>query len=97
MTLTTPRQLRNGVDTTISSTAVLLLPANNARIGLILQETGSAQPIRFGDADVIATTGIFVAAGLTVTLQGEVCPTGPIYAIRDGGTDGQACATEIVG
>ncbi len=89
-------RIRPGTSTTVSTTAVSLLPANHARKGLIISETGG-QAIRFldDDTDLAATRGVYLAASSTMILWDPYCPTGPIWAIRVGGTDGAVTCSEV--
>ncbi len=83
-------------DLTVSTTAVKAAEANNSRIGLILQETGG-QAVRIGASDQVSTThGLVLVASSTMLLEGSLCPTDAVWAIRDGGSDGTLVATEIL-
>lgn len=87
-------QLFNRSAVTVSSVAILVLPANPTRKWACISQT-SANPVRIGAAGVLATTGIRLAQGGTLVLEGANCPTDAIYAIREGGSDGTCSAVEL--
>lgn len=86
--------LFNRAAVTVSSTAVIVLAANATRKWACISQT-SANPVRIGAAGVAATTGVRLAQGATLILEGKDCPTDAIYAIREGGADGACSAVEL--
>ena len=86
--------LSNIAAVTVSSTALIVAPANPTRRKLIVCQT-SANPVRIGALGVLATTGIRLAQGERVIFEGVDCPTDAIYAIREGGVDGTVSAIEV--
>jgi len=82
---------------TVSNAAIQLVAENPSRVGLILQETGG-EPVRITNdsSDVSTTKGFQLDASTDVQFQGTLCPSDPLWAIRQGGSDGTVVVTEII-
>jgi len=78
--------LANGVETTVTGTAIAILNANVNRTAMIIQNTGAAN-VRIGVAGVTATTGFRLASGESVTFTNPFVPTATMTAIREGATN----------
>ena len=91
-----PGYFRHSASTTVSTTRIQLLPANPARVCLIVQESGGTNDIRFSDEyDNLADgVGIWLKAGDTIILQDSACPTGAIWAVRESSGDATVTASE---
>jgi hypothetical protein len=89
--------LRNIADVTVSTAAVIIVPANPSRTRVIISQS-SANPVRVGVLGVLATSGVRLAQGSILILEtngGTPCPTEAIYAIREGAADGTCQAIEV--
>jgi len=93
------RYTRSSASTTVSSTALKLLPANPGRIAMIFQETGGTNPVRFAsdDDNLAATLGILVGSGQSFVLDGDACWTGDVWAVCTAAGDATVTVTEVVG
>lgn len=91
-----PGHWRHSASTTVSTVELQLLPANPARVSLIVQETGGTNDIRFSDSpDNLADgLGIYLGASETMILEGASCPTGAIWAVRESAGDATVSVTE---
>lgn len=89
-----PHGLQNGEETAVSGVAVIVLAANAARVGALLQNLGLAN-IRIGAAGVTSGTGIQLRPGGTMALEPPFLPMGDIYAIRESSVDSIAYAAEV--
>lgn len=87
--------LNNGAQTNVSTSAVQLIAADAARVGLIVQNVGTTGSCRVGAASVTATTGTRLDPGDWVAFDGSSTPTNAVYAIRDGGADATVLAQGI--
>jgi len=87
---------RHSASTTVSSTVLELMPANPARVALIIQETGGTNDIRWSDNEdnVADGLGIWLAGGDTIILEGDSCPTAAIYAVRNDSGDATVTVSE---
>jgi hypothetical protein len=86
--------LRNIADVTAGAAASIIVPANTKRQKLVITQN-SANPVRVGVLGVLATSGVRLAQGQQLVLDGEDCPTEAIYAIREGASDGTCSAIEV--
>jgi hypothetical protein len=86
--------LYNRAAVTVSSTAIIVVAANATRKKVVICQT-SANAVRVGALGVLATTGIRLAQGEKLVLEGVDCPTDAIYAIREGASDGTVSAIEV--
>lgn len=91
-----PGYFRHSASTTVSNTNKQLLPANPARVCLIIQETGGTNDIRWSDEteNLADGLGVWLGAGDTIILQDSACPTGAIWAVRESSGDATVTATE---
>ena len=85
-------------DVTVTGAAggVELLAANPHRKSALITNTG-AEPMRVttdGSAPT-ATHGKLLAAGASLSMSSPYCPTGVVKAIRQGGTNTTANASEV--
>jgi hypothetical protein len=88
--------LINRAAVTVTVGQVQIAAANPTRRRIWIQQT-SANAIRFGDTGVAATTGIRLGQNERILIEpapGAPCPTGAIFAIREGGTDGTVNVVE---
>lgn len=75
-------------DVTVSNVAVQLLPADSSRRKAMIVEA-AGQPMRVGDANVLAGDGVRIAANGSITLD----TTAAVYGIREGAVDALATIT----
>ena len=81
------RMLVNLPAVVVSAVAVEIAPADPHRRRIFIVQS-SANPVRIGAAGVTAATGYRLGQNERMQLEGPECPTDAIYAIREGGADG---------
>lgn len=86
--------LANGAETAVAGSAVQVLASNSSRKTAIIQNTGLAN-VRIGISGVTATTGMRIAPGDMILFDMPFCPTGAIFAIREGSISSIVLAQEI--
>jgi hypothetical protein len=86
--------LANGAQTAVSNAAISVLAANANRKTAIIQNVGTAD-VRVGIAGVGATTWMKLVPNESMIFNMPFCPTGEIFAIRDGAVDSIVLAQEV--
>lgn len=84
-------------DNIVTNASEVILAANTARKGMIIQNTDALNNVRVNLAGTDATTtnGIQIKPGQALTLTRPNCPTGAIKAIREGATDAVVHVVEL--
>ena len=85
----------NGVEVSVSSSAVQVLAANANRKTAIVQNTGKAN-VRIGITGVTSTTGVRLVPGGALVLKKPNVETNAIFAVREGSVDSIVFTQETV-
>lgn len=94
LSLTPEGNVQLGNETLVSNVAVLILPANPLRRGIVLQNNGSAN-VRVGPPGVDVTTGIRLLPDAILTASPPFLPIDAFWAIAEAG-DSVLFATEVL-
>lgn len=88
-------RINNLANAAVGVAAAIAVPANPNRRRLLLVQT-TANAVRIGGIGVTAATGYRLGQNERLELSGDYVPTSAIYAIREGGADGNLSGVEIV-